>query len=362
MKELNLKNVKPGMILAAPVLSSDGKTLGTEGQEITAALLNKFAFYSIGTLYVRDADDQKQEQPVQKGNVQNPTYSQRIKQSEEFRLFQLEYSKHMAACQQTFSNIESGGFLDVDDCYDRTRQLMKTMRTTIQIFDMLHNIRQVNDSVYAHCLNVALISFSMGTWLKFGEHDLKILTVAGLLHDIGKIQIPPEILNKPGKYTDEEFELVKSHPKLGYNILKDLDIDDRIKKVALMHHERCDGTGYPAGIHTEYINDFSLIVAIADVYDAMTAARTYRSPLCPFQVIESFEKEGLHKYKPKYILTFLKRIANAYQSNRVILSNGKSGNIVLINDKNLSKPILEMTDGSFLDLSTQHDVSIVSIL
>ena len=129
-----------------------------------------------------------------------------------------------------------------------------------------------------------------------------------------------------------------------------------------MHHERCDGTGYPAGITQEYIDDFALIVAIADVYDAMTAARAYREPLCAFQVIDSFEKDGLHKYKPKYILTFLKRIVNAYQSNRVMLSNGKSGNIVFINDKALAKPIVELSDGTFIDLSKDHSVSIVATL
>ena len=132
----------------------------------------------------------KKPEATVKGNVQNPTYSQRVKQSREFRLFQLEYSKHMSACQEEFSKIKSGGSLDVDDFYHRIRELMKTMNTTIQIFDMLHNIRQVNDSVYAHCLNVSLISFSIGTWLKFCEHELKIITLAGLMHDISKILIP----------------------------------------------------------------------------------------------------------------------------------------------------------------------------
>ena len=119
---------------------------------------------------------------------------------------------------------------------------------------------------------------------------------------------------------------------------------------------------FRSGLSGEYIDDFALVIAIADVYDAMTAARAYRAPLCPFQVIESFEKEGLQKYKPKYILTFLNRIANTYQSNRVMLSNGKSGNIVLLNDKHLSKPIVELSDGSFLDLSSQNEISIVAVL
>lgn len=90
-----------------------------------------------------------------------------------------------------------------------------------------------------------------------------------------------------------------------------------------MHHERCDGSGYPTGLTEDYIDNFAMIVAIADVYDAMTAARSYRSPLCPFEVISKFEEDGFQKYHTKYILVFLKQIASTYQSNRVILSGRK---------------------------------------
>ena len=117
-----------------------------------------------------------------------------------------------------------------------------------------------------------------------------------------------------------------------------------------MHHERCDGSGYPMGLTMEEIDDYALIIAIADVYDAMTAARSYRAPLCPFEVIAEFEKDGLQKYKPKYILTFLENIANAYQNNRVMLSDGTSAHIVLLNHRRLSKPLVQLDDGACIDL------------
>ena len=199
------------------------------------------------------------------------------------------------------------------------------------MFDMLYNMRTVADSVYAHSLNVALISRMIGRWLRFERHDLDILTLAGLMHDIGKLLIPSDILNKPGSLTDEEFAKIKQHPALGYEILKrQPDLDSRIKKAALMHHERCDGSGYPTGLTEDYIDNFAMIVAIADVYDAMTAARSYRSPLCPFEVISKFEEDGFQKYHTKYILVFLKQIASTYQSNRVILSDGRGCTIVML--------------------------------
>lgn len=91
-------------------------------------------------------------------------------------------------------------------------------------------------------------------------------------------------------------------------MIKDLQIDSRIKRTALMHHERCDGSGYPSQLDSSLIDDFAMITAIADVYDAMTAARRYRAPLCPFAVISSFESEGFTKYNTKFLLLFLKSL------------------------------------------------------
>lgn len=209
---------------------------------------------------------------------------------------------------------------------------------------------------------MALICRRIGKWLKVDAATLDTLTLCGLLHDIGKLKIPDEILNKPDKYTDEEFDLVKRHTKFGYELLKTLNIDPHIKKAALLHHERCDGSGYPLKATQKDLDDFSMVVAIADVYDAMTAARSYRAPLCPFQVIERFEQEGLQKYKPKFILTFLQHIASTYQNNRVLLSNGQSANIVMLNQQHLARPIVQLNDNSCIDLSTRLDLHIQSIL
>ncbi|MDE6981465.1 MAG: hypothetical protein K2P60_08720 [Lachnospiraceae bacterium] len=93
----------------------------------------------------------------------------------------------------------------------------------------------------------------------------------------------------------------------------------------------------------------------------MTAARSYRAPLCPFQVIAAFEKEGLQKYHPKYILKFLEKIANAYQKNRILLNDGRAGDIIFLN-KQLSRPIVQLSDGSCVDLSRTPDLSIQSLL
>ena len=267
--------------------------------------------------------------------------------------------------KQTFTAaVQENHPIDTQLLLSQVADLFQSRKTIVEMFDMLYNMRTVTDSVYAHCLNVALISRMIGRWLHFERHELDVLTIAGLLHDIGKLLIPDEVLNKPGALTDEEFALIKKHPKLGYDILKrQTELDSRIAKAALMHHERCDGSGYPTGLTEDFIDNFAMIVGIADVYDAMTAARSYRAPLCPFQVISNFEKDGFQKYHTKYILVFLKQIASAYQSNRAILSDGRGCTIVMLNQNSLSRPIVQFDDNSCLDLSTaSKDLYIKAVL
>lgn len=291
------------------------------------------------------------------------SYSQKLKTSKEFQEFQINHSIVLSSIRTNMeAYVANGTPMDLNLLLQQTMELSHSCKTSLELFDMVHNLRASDDSIYAHSLNVALIARRLGRWLKMADNDLAVLTLSGLLHDIGKLKIPDEILNKPDKYTDEEFALVQSHPQLSYSLLKPLPIDVRIKQAALSHHERCDGSGYPNHLTSNEIDDFGLLIAIADVYDAMTAARSYRAPLCPFQAIANFERDGLQKYKPQYILTFLQRMANMYQNNRILLSDGRSANIVMLNQNALSKPIVQLDDGTCLDLSAQSELHIQSIL
>lgn len=280
-------------------------------------------------------------------------YSQKVKRSKSFQ----EYSLHSTMVTKMLRD-QLEGFvfeqkpMDFDEMLKGVKSLITPGQTVIQYFDMLHNLRSSDDSVYSHSLNVAMISRILGKWLKWSSSDLDNLVIAGLLHDIGKITIPSEILNKEGKLTDEEFEQIRWHPRAGYDLIKDLKMDSRIKKAALQHHERCDGSGYPMQVDEIMLDDFAMVVAIADVYDAMTAARKYRAPLCPFQVIREFERDGYHKYKTEFLLTFLRHIATTYQNNRVILSDGQAAKIILLNQNSLSEPLVQLNDGSCIDLAS----------
>lgn len=406
IKKLPPREVKIGMVALEPVITPQGQILALAGEALTRQIINKSKLYNVEYIVV-DAPETLEDiipesiptpeaaqpapqviyipvpvpTPMAEPIVEEPvaeapkkedkthieetkTHSQKIVESSEFKGFQLDYFKALETLKEVFHNVKDnkGYQINTKALIDSLNPLFASRTTITEMFDMLHHMHSLDDTVYAHCINVALISRMIGRWLHFDQHELDVLTCCGLLHDIGKINIPEEVLNKPGKLTDEEFALIKSHPKAGYDMLRPQDIDNRIKQSALMHHERYDGSGYPNGLTSEFLVDYAMIVAIADVYDAMTAARSYRVQLCPFQVIENFEKDGFQKYHTKYIYIFLNRIATTYQNNRVMLNDGRGAKIVMLNKNYLSKPVVQFDDGQCLDLSTAKDLHITKII
>ena len=364
-KKLSPKELKAGMIALEPITTPLGQPIAPAGVELTRQIINKMKLYNCEYAVV-DVEEVPEEAPPKatKTRVEEAkTHSQKIVESHEFHDFELDYSRALAFLHEVFEGVQNKTYtIEEDELVKSVQPLFISRNTITELFDMIQQMHSLNDSVYAHCINVALISRMIGRWLHMEQHDLDTLTCCGLLHDIGKLVIPDEILNKPGKLTEEEFAIVKAHPKYGYELLRNQNIDSRIKKSALMHHERYDGSGYPHGLSDELLSDFAMIVAIADVYDAMTAARSYRVPLSPFQVIANFEKDGFQKYHTKYIYVFLHRIASTYQNNRVMLSDGRACTVVMLNQNSLSRPMVRFDDGEVLDLSTETELQITRIL
>lgn len=169
---------------------------------------------------------------------------------------------------------------------DMLREKIKELRKTFdQTIEVISNIVEIRDPYIAgHQKNVSKIACDIARGMGLPEDIVERIRIAGLLHDIGKISIPAEILNKPGRLSPLEFELVKLHPKAGYEILKSVDFLSDIAEISLQHHERLDGSGYPRGLRDGEILLEAKIIAVADVVEAMSSHRPYR-PLLPKEVI-----------------------------------------------------------------------------
>lgn len=387
IKRISPRELKAGMIALEPIVTPLGQPIAPAGETLTRQIINKMKLYNCEYAVV-DVEEEPDTESIAKpaaepatdpAPIPEPvapvvkeaktrveeakTHSQKIVESTEFRDFEFNYSHALSFLREVFEGVQNKNYtVEEDELIKSVQPLFISRNTITELFDMIQQMHSLNDSVYAHCINVALICRMIGRWLHMEPYDLDTLTCCGLLHDVGKLMIPGEILNKPGKLTDEEFAIIKSHPRYGYEMLRNQNIDSHIVKSALMHHERYDGSGYPYGLSGELLDDFAMIVAIADVYDAMTAARSYRVPLSPFQVIANFEKDGFQKYHTKYIYIFLQRIASTYQNNRIMLSDGRACKIVMINQNSFSRPIVCFDNGEYLDLSTQTELQITRIL
>jgi len=249
-----------------------------------------------------------------------------------------------------------------DDVRDRIIPIIIHMSNHPNLNQVLIYLEQYDEYVYKHSIGVALLSRLIGKAQGLVEDQLLELTTAGFLHDIGKAKIPGEILNKPGKLSNEEYELVKEHTVHGYNILKQsIGIPERIAYVALQHHEREDGSGYPFGVKGKNIDSFSKIVAVADVFHAMVSKRVYRDPVPFYQVLKGISEHVYGTLDPEITLSFLKRIMDLYIGNRVVLSNGNEGKIVMVSTSYPVQPVVEV-NGTYIDLSRAPEIQLEKMI
>ena len=322
----------PGMVISDDVYTTANQLIIPAGTTISNKVITRLKFYSIHQITVTVGDDVEvpeaveipetlneanaaaapaptpsspQPKPFVPPTVSTPSapssfpretqmYSEKVKNTPEFKAFssRVEYSTdHLR--RQVLDIVKNNVPITEDELLADITDILKNARNGMHVFDMLHSMRDFDDEIYLHSVNVALISNVLGRWMNFTERELDTLTLCGLLHDIGKLLIPPEIIKKPTALSDTEHETLMTHPLRGYNILRGQKANIHVQMSAMMHHERCDGSGYPLGIKGDQIDRFAKIIMVADVYEAMTAARLYRGPLCPFEVISIFESEGL---------------------------------------------------------------------
>lgn len=359
MKRLSTLQLAPGMIVADDIMTSNHQLILARDTVLTDEQIIKLELYNILTIYVKD---ESPEQPIPMQADSESSYYERVKNSTEFRAFKRIYEEEIDSFKDMINKVvEKNIQLDVKELLNRSLLLVTDTKGHISILDMLHNMREFDDSTFAHCLNVGLICNVFAHWLHLSEAEVEMATACGLLHDVGKLLVPLDIITKPGKLTEQEYHQIKKHPVEGFQLLRSQNIDPRICNAALMHHERCDGSGYPLGLKADQIDTYARMVAIVDVYDAMTAARVYRASICPFKVIEIFEQEGVQRYDVGFVLRFLENIANTHIQNRCRLSDGREGEIIFINKHKLSRPVVQC-GGEYVDLAKDPDLCIECLL
>jgi len=238
--------------------------------------------------------------------------------------------------------------------------LYETSRSAT-LYQLFMAMQARDDYTYRHNLAVSMFSNLLGGWLGMDKQELAQLTTAALLHDVGKMLVPDYILNHPGKLTPEQFDEVKKHTVYGYEILKSTTgVTHRQAMVALQHHERLDGSGYPYGLTASKIDLFSRIVSVVDVFHAMTSKRVYRDASPFYEVLLQISKDAYGPLDPRITNLFIRKIMATLTGQQVMLTDGRTGVIVMVPEHDPTRPLVQV-DGQYIDLAKELSVHIRQI-
>lgn len=224
--------------------------------------------------------------------------------------------------------------------------------------------RSLNEQEYNYHNAVlsALTSYKIAQWCGYPQKDWMQAAFAGLLHDIGNVKVDPMLLLKPDSLTEEEKEEVRRHTTYGYQLLRNVTaINEGVRLAALQHHEKIDGSGYPLNLEGTKIHDYAKIVAVADIFHAMTLERAYRKAQSPYLVLEQIMTESFGKLDPVIVQTFIQKSTELYSGTRIRLSDGRHGEIIFTDRANLTRPMVQV-EGAIVNLATERELYIDEII
>jgi putative nucleotidyltransferase with HDIG domain len=322
MRIINLNELNNDMILARPIYYKNCILLNKD-QKNLLRYKNRLIRLGINYIYIDDE--------LSKDIIINDIIKEQTRQ------------KGINIIRKTFDDIQINKNIEIQNLKDVVNDIIDELLNSKKIIFNMVKLDSYDSYTFSHSVNVAILSIFMGKLLDLNKNYLYKLGLGALLHDIGKVFIPEIILNKKGKLTKEEYEIIKKHPSLGYNYLKDnSNIDAVTRAIALHHHERLDGSGYPDGQKRDEIHKLVKIVAVADVFDALTSNRIYRKKWPIYEAIEYLMANSEHKFCSNYVGIFTKFIAVYPNGSKVVLSDGRYGIVREQNDNYPTRPIVDI--------------------
>ncbi|MFA5576960.1 MAG: HD-GYP domain-containing protein [Tissierellaceae bacterium] len=341
-KLISIKNVEIGMVLDMEIIDQkSGAVLVPEGMALTKSLIDKLKGNRVSSLIIR-------EEEVPEG-IKNEDFTK-------------EYSKMAESFDDVFEKAMQNGEIKTDQVMHQMEGFVEEISKESDILTQMRLMKKTDDYTFNHSLGVSILALTLGKWLGYSQEQIEELAIAGLFHDIGKLRIPMDIVKKPGKLTEEEFELMKKHSFYGYEmLLRTNEFSNGILLGVLQHHEKVDGTGYPNGVKADKIHDYGKILAICDIYHALTSNRVYKDKDSPLTVADYLKKESFVSLDPYMTQVFLKNISKFYVGNKVLLSDGTTGLIVYIHPQDENRPIVQVGD-KFIDFMKEQKLKILDIL
>ncbi|MBW4084594.1 HD-GYP domain-containing protein [Paenibacillus sp. S150] len=331
-----------GKRLLANIYQANGTLLISQGTVLLESHIEKLANFQIKTGAIQAVEAEPSESPL----YSNDNAIQTEKSLSEINTY-----------------IQTSGVVPIADIEDKVLPFIRKTAQRYNLFQVFSELQHQGDFRYEQSLGAAVIATSLGERLQLEQEELALLTTAATLYDIGTVKLPSSLIQKPGKLDTQEFKLLKKHTVYGYELLKNSDIDHRVALVALQHHEREDGSGYPRGLKGGQLDRLSKIVALADVYMALISDRPHRPAFTFFETVEEIHRQIiLHRFDPVIGLTFLDMMLSRQVGCDVILSDDRKGKILLTNVNHPTKPLIVLDNREFLDLRTAGAVIIKKVI
>ena len=371
MKKYRLAELKPGMVVSKDVLSESGRLLVSPGTVLDEYLIRRLFTLDIDRVEIVEMEETDYVSAAFEGSEPDMAQMNQLfahtdlVQTTDQQAFSAEYLGLLKRLKSCLADIRLKNELDLKEIMRLTQDVFVLSGRGPELLNHLHLTPRLDDYLIYHSVDVALLSGFIATAL--GHLTLeqeREVVLAGLLHDIGKISIPIKILNKQGRLTDEEYQLVRSHPTWGYKFLKNLSgLSPGVLYGVLEHHERMDGSGYPLHAVGKKIHVFAKIIGLADAYSAMTSIKTYGETHSPFVAADMLKKDmyaGL--FDTGICSPFFSHLYDSLIGSWALLSDGRKVQVVFYNEVAKNKFLLKTEAGEVVNLDASPHLKITRMV
>jgi HD-GYP domain-containing protein (c-di-GMP phosphodiesterase class II) len=368
IKQIKLEEANDSMIIADDIVHGGHQILVTAGTPLRREIVALLGKHGVTSVRIRLSERPEQQAKPQHPERETSAGPFRIAAAQNKELTSVPHlisaGTRIKMVQTMQTAFRSRGSIAAHLPYLREciHEVIEELESHGNLLIYLSDIRQNSDYLYGHCVDVGVFAVAFGMAMGLTRDEIYILGIGGLLHDYGKTCIPNGILEKNGPLTPDEFEQVKQHTSLGYNILRiETKVDSRIALMALQHHERPDGRGYPWGINGDQIQPLASIVAVADVYDALITDRVYRPRVPAHEAIRIINAGAGTQFDPQVVAAVNRIVVPYYIGSAVKLDNGTAGAVLRINSHDPARPVVWTREG-IINLLTERNLQIVAVV
>lgn len=358
-KFMRTRMLRPGMRIDQTIVDQLGRVLIEKGVFLDDYMIEALLEMGVMSIYIREGEDDIEEEEQIAPSVVRVIEQEKVPDQAKVSLSEVVKKRVATGIQYLYNDTEADNFVE----YTRsiTDDLIKAIEDNDAIAIDIGMLKISDEYTFKHSVDVATMSMIIAKRYGMSAQEVYELGLAGLLHDIGKSKIPNEILNKAGRLTEEEFEIMKQHSVYGYRIAKEKKgISEAMLMGILQHHEKLDGSGYPMGAADSQIHLYARIIAVADIYDALVTERPYKSAFSPRSAVEmlmAMTKELDHEV----LRSFLDSVILHSVGSTVLLSNGERAKVVENVPGNAMRPkVVGIKSGKIYDLS--RDISCANIV